>query len=182
MSAIATPRTALPTGTWTTDPTHSTLDFTVKHMIVAKFRASVPDFAATLVVDGSQASLEGSAKVASITAADPNLTAHLHAPDFFDADRFPELRFSATDIKVDGDDVTATGELTVKGVTKSIELKGEIVGPATDPYGGVRIGLDLETTFDRGDFGIAWNAPMPGGGFVLSNDVKVSAHLELVSA
>ena len=76
--------------------------------------------------------------------------------------------------------MTASGDLTVKGVTLPIELKGEITGPAEDPYGGTRLGLDLQTTFDRTKFGLEFNAPMPGGGFILSNDVKVIAQLELV--
>jgi polyisoprenoid-binding protein YceI len=179
MSTLESQRTALPTGTWASDPTHSTIDFTVKHMLVGKFRASVPTFAATLVVDGGSSTLEGTASVASIVASDDNLTAHLQAPDFFDAERYPEIRFAATSIEVSGDEVTAQGELTVKGVTLPIELKGEFSGPATDPYGGERIGLDLTTTFDRTKFGLTFNAPMPNGGFILSNDVRVTAQLEL---
>jgi polyisoprenoid-binding protein YceI len=181
VSTLETTRTALPTGTWTSDTTHSTIDFTVKHMLVGKFRASVPAFSATLVVDDAgSAKLEGTAAVASIVAADDNLTAHLASPDFFDGERFPELRFTAGSITVSGDEVTATGDLTVKGVTRPIELKGEVSGPADDPYGVTRLGLDLTTTFDRTKFGIEFNAPMPGGGFILSNDVKVTAQLELV--
>jgi len=181
MSTVETTRTELPTGTWTSDATHSTIDFTVKHMLVGKFRASVPTFSASLVVDDAgNAKLEGSAVVSSIVAADDNLTAHLAAPDFFDGERYPEIRFTASSIEVDGDDVTAKGDLTVKGITLPIELKGEVSGPAEDPYGGTRLGLDLTTTFDRTKFGLQFNAPMPGGGFILSNDVKVIAQLELV--
>jgi polyisoprenoid-binding protein YceI len=180
MSTLESTRTALPTGTWTSDATHSTIDFTVKHMLVGKFRASVPTFAATLVADEAGAKLEGTAVVASIVASDDNLSAHLSSPDFFDAERYPELRFTATSIRVDGDDVTAGGDLTVRGITLPIELKGELSGPAEDPYGNTRLGLDLTTTFDRTKFGLEFNAPMPGGGFILSNDVKVTAQLELV--
>jgi polyisoprenoid-binding protein YceI len=179
MSTLESQRTALPTGTWTSDPTHSTIDFTVKHMLVGKFRASVPTFSATLVVDRAGSELEGTAAVASIVAADENLTGHLQSPDFFDGERYPEIRFTATSIEVSGDEVTANGELTVKGITLPIELKGEFSGPATDPYGGERIGLDLTTTFDRTKFGLNFNAPMPNGGFILSNDVRVTAQLEL---
>ncbi len=181
MSTLETTRTALPTGTWSSDATHSTIDYTVKHMLVGKFRVSVPTFSATLVVDDAGAAkLEGTAAVASIVASDDNLTAHLASPDFFDAERFPEIRFTATSIEVSGEDVKASGELTVKGITLPIELKGYLSGPAEDPYGGTRLGLDLTTTFDRTKFGLEFNAPMPGGGFILSNDVKVIAQLELV--
>ena len=181
MSTLETTRTALPTGTWSSDATHSTIDCTVKHMLVGKFRAAVPTFSATLVVDDAgTAKLEGTAAVASIVASDDNLTGHLASPDFFDAERYPELRFTANSIRVDGDDVTASGDLTVRGITHPIELKGELSGPAEDPYGNNRLGLDLTTTFDRTKFGLVFNAPMPTGGFILSNDVKVTAQLELV--
>jgi polyisoprenoid-binding protein YceI len=175
-------RTALPTGTWNTDPTHSSLDFTVRHMLVGKFRASVPTFSATLNVTDAGATLEGRAPVASIVASDDNLTAHLQTPDFFDGEKFPELVFEADHIHVNGDEVVAHGNLTVKGVTKPIELKGEVTGPASDPYGGERLGLDLNTEFDRTEFGLLFNAPMPTGGFILSDTVKVTAQLELTRA
>jgi polyisoprenoid-binding protein YceI len=181
VSTTEATRTVLPTGTWTSDATHSTVDFTVKHFLVGKFRASVPTFSTTLSVDeAGNGTLEGTAAVASIVAADDNLTAHLSAPDFFDAERYPEIRFTASSFQVSGDDVTASGELTVKGITLPIELKGELSGPADDPYGNTRLGLDLTTTFDRTKFGLTFNAPMPGGGFILSDDVKVTAQLELV--
>lgn len=175
-------RTALPVGTWKTDATHSTLDFSVRHMLVGKFRASIPTFAATLTVTDSDANLEGTAPVSSIVAADENLTAHLQAPDFFDGERFPELTFTATHIHVEGEKVTAHGDLTVKGITKPIELTGEVTGPAADPYGGERLGLDLQTEFDRTQFGLTFNAPMPTGGFILADTVRVTAQLELVRA
>jgi polyisoprenoid-binding protein YceI len=173
-------RTKLPTGTWETDATHSSLDFSVRHMLVGKFRASVPTFQATLTVDeAGDARLTGTAQVASIVAADENLTGHLQSPDFFDAAKYPEITFTATSITVDGDDVTASGDLTVKGITRPIELKGEVSGPADDPYGLTRLGLDLTTEFDRTQFGLLFNAPMPAGGFILSDTVKVTAQLEL---
>jgi polyisoprenoid-binding protein YceI len=179
MSATET-RTQLPTGTWETDATHSSLDFSVRHMLVGKFRASVPTFEATLTVDeNGGAQLHGTAQVASIVAADENLTGHLQSPDFFDAAKFPEITFAATSITREGDEVKASGELTVKGVTRPIELTGELTGPAEDPYGTSRLGLDLKTEFDRTEFGLVFNAPMPAGGFILSDNVKVTAQLEL---
>jgi polyisoprenoid-binding protein YceI len=181
MSTTEAKRTALPTGTWKSDATHSSLDFTVRHMLVGKFRASIPTFDATLTVaDSGDSNLEGSAPVSSIVAADDNLTAHLQTPDFFDGEQFPTLTFRAGHIHLDGDKVTAHGDLTVKGVTKPIELTGEVTGPAADPYGGERLGLDLQTEFDRTQFGLLFNAPMPTGGFILSDNVKVTAQLELV--
>jgi polyisoprenoid-binding protein YceI len=182
MSAIdAAARTAVPSGTWHTDAVHSTLEFAVKHMIVSTFRGAVPAFEATLTSgEDGVAQLAGTADVASIVTQDENLTGHLQAPDFFDAARYPQLRFASRSIVRDGDAITVEGDLTVKGITRPVELTGEISGPAEDPWGGERVGLELTSTVDRREFDLEWNAPVPGGGFVLGNDVKLTARLELV--
>ena len=112
---------------------------------------------------------------------DENLAAHLASAEFFDAERHPEIRFESTAIRVGEDgDVVAEGELTVKGHTKAVEAHGELVHIAEDISGGERIGLSLETTVDRREFGLEWNAPLPKGGFALGNDVKLVVALELV--
>jgi polyisoprenoid-binding protein YceI len=180
VSTIDTTSTSLPTGTWRSDPVHSTVDFSIKHMVVSSFRGSVPAFEATLVADEQGARLEGVAQVASIVAQDPNLTGHLQSPDFFDGERHPELRFSSVELTRDGDELRGRGELTVKGITRPVEVRGEISGPASDPWGGERIGVELHATVDRREFDLNWNAPLPTGGLVLSNDVKITARLELV--
>jgi len=166
----------IPTGTWTSDPVHSSIGFAVKHMGVTPFRGTFKTFEASLA-DGK---LVGSAPVETIQTDDENLTAHLLSPEFFDAERQPALRFESTDIRRDGDDVTVDGELTLKGVSRPVELRGTISGPLGDPYGNDRLGLELETTIDRTEFGIDWNAELPSGGQVLANDVKLTAQLELV--
>jgi polyisoprenoid-binding protein YceI len=182
MSTLETQRTALPTGTWASDPTHSTIDFTVKHMLVGKFRASVPTFSATLVVDGDGSRLEGTAAVASIVAADENLTGHLQSPDFFDAERYPEISFRADQLTLAEDgSVTGSAQLTIKGVTKPVELKGRLASaPSVDPFGRERLGLTLETAIDRNEFGVAWNAPNQSGGNYLGDEVTLTADLTFV--
>jgi polyisoprenoid-binding protein YceI len=166
----------IPTGTWTSDPVHSSIGFAVKHMGVTPFRGTFKTFEASLA-DGK---LVGSAPVETIQTDDENLTAHLLSPEFFDAERQPALRFESTEIRRDGDDVIVDGELTLKGVSRPVELRGTISGPLGDPYGNDRLGLELETTIDRTEFGIDWNAELPSGGQVLANDVKLTAQLELV--
>jgi polyisoprenoid-binding protein YceI len=163
-------------GTWKSDPIHSSVAFAVRHMGVAPFRGGFKDFDATLV-DGR---LVGAARVESISTEDETLTGHLLSPDFFDAERHPELRFEAEEIRRDSDDVVVSGQLTLKGETKPVELRGSISGPVTDPYGNARIGLELETTIDRTDFGIDWNAELPSGGQMLADEVELTAQLELV--
>jgi polyisoprenoid-binding protein YceI len=167
---------AVPTGTWASDPIHSSVGFAVRHMGVSPFRGGFKDFDATL----AEGRLVGSARVESITTDDETLTVHLLSPDFFDAERHPELRFEADEIRVDGDRIVVPGRLNLRGETRPIELRGAVTGPITDPYGNERLGLELETTIDRTDFGIDWNAELPAGGQVLATEVALTAQLELV--
>ena len=175
--------TAVPTGTWTSDPVHSSFGFSVKHMVVATFRGSLTDFGATLTAaeDGS-ARLEGSGRVASVVTQDENLTGHIQSPDFFDAQRYPEVLYVATDIARDGESLVVRGELTLKGVTKPLELTGSLVGPIVGLYDTERIGVELQGVIDRREYGLNWNAPLPTGGLAVGNDVTLTAHLELVRA
>jgi polyisoprenoid-binding protein YceI len=176
--------TAVPTGTWVTDPVHSSLGFAVKHMVVATFRGSMTDFQATLTAgEDGKAHLVGVGRVASVVLQDENLSAHVQSPDFFDAERYPEVRYESNDISVEGGALVARGEITLKGVTRPLELHGELVGPIEDPYGNIKIGVTLAGTIDRTEFGLNWNAALPaGGGFVVGNDVTLTAELELGKA
>jgi polyisoprenoid-binding protein YceI len=178
MSTTEQIRTEVPTGTWQADVVHSSVGFEVPYQGLGAFSGTVTDFDATLT-DGS---LAGAARIASVHTKDENLKAHLLAPDFFDAERFPEVRFAANAVTRDGNDVEVDGEVTLKGVTKPATLRGTITGPVTDPYGKQKIALKLETTIDRTQFGIVWNAPMPDGGNALSNEVTLKADLILVAA
>jgi polyisoprenoid-binding protein YceI len=168
-------RQTLPTGTWNADPVHSEIGFAVDYM-AGTFRGTFSTFSARLA-DGR---LEGSADVASVQVKDPNLEAHLQSPEFFDTERHPQLRFSSDGISRSGDEVTVSGELTIKGHTEPVELRGAIGEPAGDPYGGERFGLRLQTTVDRTRFGLNWNAPLPSGEPALANDVTLTAELQLV--
>lgn len=173
--------TIAPAGTWELDPVHSTVGFEVDYL-AGTFKGDFRDVAATFAADGGTARLEGVAQVASIDVKDENLAAHLQSPDFFDAERHPELRFTAEDIALDGDAVTIRGEITMKGVTKPVSLAGTAAPPMTDPYGRERIGLKLATTVDRTEFGIDWNAPLPTGDPALANDVTIVADLHFTRA
>jgi polyisoprenoid-binding protein YceI len=168
MSTITSTTKSAPAGTWSADPVHSNVSFEIAYAGVNTFRGSFRDFTATLV-DGK---LEGSAKVASIDVKDEQLNGHLQTPDFFDAERFPEISFKADGL--DG------GELTIKGVTHPVKLTGSISEPNVDPFGRERVGVKLETTIDRNAFGIVWNAPNQGGGNYLGDDVKLIAELAFV--
>ena len=165
---------AIPTGTWAVDKVHSNIGFAVDYM-AGTFTGSFNDFDAEL----NDGVLKGSAKVASVQVKDPNLEAHLQSPDFFDAERNPELTFESKSIDVDGDKAKIDGEITIKGHTEPVEITGVFTQPFDDPFGGTRLGLKLEATVDRDKFGVSWNNPLPSGEPALSNEVTLIADLQL---
>jgi polyisoprenoid-binding protein YceI len=170
-----------PVGTWQLDKVHSSVGFEVAYL-GGTFRGHFRDVAAELVVDESRATLTGSAAVASVDVKDENLSVHLQSPDFFDAERYPELRFVAEELGIDGESVTARGELTIKGVTKPVVVSGAIVPPLTDSFGNERVGAKLTTTVDRTDFGVSWNTPLPSGEQALADQVRIVTDLQFVKA
>ena len=124
---------------------------------------------------GETPSVEGSVDIASITTFDETRDAHIQSPDFFDAQRYPELHFESTSVELDGDDLVVHGNLTIKGTTKPVELRGSYLGATPDLSSNDRIALELAGTIDRTDFGLTWNAPLPGGGLLLPNDATLRA-------
>ena len=165
---------ALPIGTWSVDPVHSSVGFGVEYM-AGTFAGTFNEFN-VVFADGE---LKGSAKVASVQVKDPNLEAHLQTPDFFDAERHPELTFRSNSIERSGDELKIDGEITIKGHTEPVQITGVISEPIVDAYGGTRFGLKLETTIDRDRFGVSWNASLPNGEPALSNQVTITAELQL---
>jgi polyisoprenoid-binding protein YceI len=164
-------------GTWNFIPVHSSADYSVKYL-VARFRGRFEELDASLK-DGV---LTGTVKASSVSVKDPNLMAHLQAPDFFDAERYPEITFTSNVLAIDGDTLELAGELTLKGVTKTVRATGTVNGPTEDFMGNTRLGFTLETTIDRTEFGLNWNADLPKGGRALSNEVDLVVELEFVKA
>jgi polyisoprenoid-binding protein YceI len=169
--------TTTETKTWVLDPVHSSIGFEVDYA-GGTFRGSFREASARF--DGQ--TLAGSAKVASVDVKDENLNAHLQSPDFFDAERYPELRFESSEIEQNGNAVTVRGVITIRGEQRPVELTGTINDPIKDAYGNDRLGLRLETTVDRTQFGLNWNAPLPGGGDALAHEVKLTSELYFVPA
>jgi len=167
MSTISPSKTT-PAVIWNADPVHSHLSFEVAYAGTNTFRGGFHEYGATLK-DGV---LEGSAKVASVDVKDEQLNGHLLTPDFFDAERFPEITFRTSDLE--------HGELTIKGVTRPVEISATVSEPNVDPFGRERVGIALEATVDRNQFGVSWNAPNQGGGNYLGDDVTIKADLALV--
>ena len=179
MSTTTDTRQALPVGTWQLDPVHSTIGFEVDYL-AGSFRGQFREVAGKLNAAGDAPVLTGSAKVASVDVKDENLSAHLQSPDFFDAERYPELSFESSEIEREGDRITVRGGITIKGVEKPVELTGAIAGPITDYAGNEKLSVKLDTTIDRTQFGVNWNVPLPDGNPALADDVKLSAELHFV--
>jgi polyisoprenoid-binding protein YceI len=166
-------------GSWNLDPVHSSIGFEVPYLS-GTFKGQFRDAQAKLVVHDEEANLDGVARVASVDVKDENLSAHLQSPDFFDAERHPELHFSAQDIDLDTETVSASGELTIKGVTKPVEVTGTLTPPLVDAYGRERIGLVLSTTVNRHDFGVSFKMPLPSGEPAIGDEVTIVAELYFI--
>ena len=171
-----TESSVVPAGTWTFDPTHSSVGFTVVYMGVAPFQGAFRDFEASLDQDG----LRGTAKAASIDVDNEQLAEHLASPDFFDVANHPEVTFEAGPPTRDGDTVTFEGILDVRGNRAPITLTGTIADPVADPWGNSKLGLRLTGTVDKNAVGLTWNAPLPEGGSMLADEVALDASLVFV--
>jgi len=176
-----TPATVIPSGTWSIDPVWSSLEFEVKKLGLVTVKGRVPGFSGT-IQGGETPSISGTVDASTITSFDETRDGHLQSPEFFDTQRYPELRFESTAVEARGDELFVEGELTIKSITKPVELRGSYVGAGADPWGNDRIGIELAGTVDRTEFGLDWNAPLPGGGFLLPNDVVLRANIAAVKA
>src|ERR1700730_16233464 len=153
--SVATPQ-SIATGTWSIDPVHSHVGFTVKHMVVSNFRGRFEDYDGSLTVgeDGTPV-LQGSVRVDSIVVKDENLAGHLKAPDFFDSERFPEIKFRSSAVRVDeGGQLEVEGELTIKDRTHPVTGRGSLNGPHVIADGIEALGVELETVIDRREYGL----------------------------
>ena len=166
-------------GTWTIDPVHSEVGFSVRHMMVSKVRGKFTKFAGEIVTAENplDSSVNAEIDLASIDTASEQRDAHLRSPDFFDTDNHPQMAYRSTGLRVDGEDYVLDGELTLKGVTRSVPLKLELNGFGPDPFGGTRAGFTATGRINRADFGVTYNAVIEGGGVVVAD--KVDLHLEI---
>jgi polyisoprenoid-binding protein YceI len=178
---MSTATAQIGTGAWKIDTIHSHVGFSVKHMVVATFRASFEDYGGELDATDAGLQLKGSVEVDSLVVKDENLAGHLKSPDFFDSATYPEISFASTSVEIDGGgELTVSGDLTIKGNTHPVTARGAISGPHENIAGREGVGVELEALVDRREFGLNWNAPLPKGGFALENDVKLEVSLELV--
>jgi len=169
---------------WTIDPTHTQVEFAVKHMAISTVRGQFKAFTATGETNdaGLPTALHMEIQAGSISTNNEQRDGHLVSPDFFDAANFPTITFTATKITGAADALTIVGDLTIKGVTKSVTLTGEIASPIKDPWGNQRTSIAAAGKISRGDFGLTWNMALEAGGFIVSDEVKLSIEAEATAA
>ncbi|ACU06249.1 YceI family protein [Pedobacter heparinus] len=171
------------TTTWTLDPTHSELQFKVKHLMITTVTGSLNVLTASLTSesdDFENAQVKFEADTASIDTGNNDRDNHLKSGDFFNADEFPKVSFVSTSFTKDGGDYTLKGDLTIKDVTKPVKLAVEFGGIATDPWGNTKAGFTISGKINRTDFGLNWNAALETGGVMVSEEVKILGELQFV--
>ena len=182
MSSTITP--ALAEGTWNVDPSHSSVEFQVKHMGIATVKGFFSDFEGSLeVADDGTVSASGSVAAASINTRAAQRDEHLRSPEFLDVENHPELRFQSNSIEqLDEDSYRIVGQLTIRGVTREVEFHAVIQGADKDPWGNTRVGLEVAGEIDREEFGLAWNQALESGGVLVGKKVKLLLDLSAVKA
>lgn len=182
MSTETIQQQEIPAGTWAVDPVHSSIGFAVTHNGITTFRSGFDRYEAHLT-GGEQPRLEGTVEVESIAIDEEMLKGHLLSPEFFDTQRFPQLRFSSTELTVgEGGTARVVGELEIRGETRKVEASGRFAHIGGDLADKERVGLSISATVDRRDFGLDWQAQLPSGGDVLEYAVRIDVELELVAA
>jgi polyisoprenoid-binding protein YceI len=173
--------------TWQLDPTHSSVEFAVKHMMMTTVRGRFKDLAATLRGDRDHpddAGVEATLKAASIDTGVADRDAHLRGPDFFDAERFPDITFRSTRVEnpptKDGDKFRVTGDLVMRGTAMEVVLDCEYLGRGTDPWGKTRAGFSFRTEIDRREWGLKWNQALETGGVLVANKVCIEGEVQFV--
>ena len=176
-----TPRTS---STWDVDPAHSSLGFTVRHLVISKVHGRFVRWAGTLLIDDAQperSRVQVRAEAASIDTHEPQRDAHLRSADFLDTDRHPAITFTSTHIEKAGDQrYQVTGDLAIAGVTRPVRLEVEALGRARDPWGSERAGFSGRTSIDRRDFSLVWNQALETGGVVVGEKVEIAIEVEAV--
>ena len=178
-------RSAIPgytAGTWTIDPVHSEVGFSVRHMMVSKVRGRFTSFSGEIVTGADPLDSSVTAEIAldSIVTGQEQRDAHIRSADFFDVENHPTMTYHSTGVRAHGDGYVVDGELTLKGVTKGVPLTLELNGFGPDPYGGTRAGFTATAEISRSDFGITYNAAIEGGGVVVGDKVTIQLEIEAV--
>jgi polyisoprenoid-binding protein YceI len=180
--STATEVPGLVAGTWTLDPVHSEVGFMVRHLMVSKVRGEFATFSGVITIADNplESSVTATIDATSIKTGDENRDAHLRSADFFEVEKYPEWTFHSTAVVPKGSDYVVTGDLTIHGVTRSVDLDLEFNGVSPDPWGGTRAGFSATTSLSRKDFGLEFNIPVDGGGVVVGDKVQINLEIEAV--
>ncbi len=175
---------ALTPGIWNIDPVHSSVNFVVRHLMVSKVRGKFGTFTGAITIDENRlaSSVTASVEMGSVSTGDDGRDAHLRNSDFFDIENHPVMTFTSTQVRPDGNDYVLVGDLTIKGVTKQVELELEFDGVSPDPWGGTRAGFSAEGEIDRRDFGLEWNMALDTGALMVGEKVKIALDIQAVKA
>jgi polyisoprenoid-binding protein YceI len=177
------PSVTVPAGTWELDTAHTSVNFSVRHMMVAKVRGSFKSFHGAIVIaeDPLASSVTVVIDTESINTADETRDTHLKSGDFLEAEKYPTLTFASTEVRnAGGDDYEIDGTMTIRDITRPLTLNGTFSGVQKDPWGGTRLGFEANTEFSRKDFGLEWNVALEAGGFVVGDKIKVELEVEAV--
>jgi len=171
-------------GVYNVDPSHSTVAFSARHLMVSKVRGRFTEFTGTITIaeDPLDSSVEAVAQVASLTTNDEQRDGHLKSGDFLDVENYPTITFRSTSVRKEGSDYVLVADVTIKDVTKSVEFELEYEGTEKDPWGGTRIGFSAEAEINRKDFGMEWNVVLETGGLLVGDKVKLTIDVEAVKA
>jgi len=178
-----TKSTLVPAGTWSVDPVHSTVGFSVKHLGIANVRGKFDEFEGTLEIGENDESARayGTVKAVSVDTSDSGRDEHLRSADFFGVEQNPELRFESAEItQVDEDTFEITGDLSMNGVTKPIRLSAEVQGTETDPWGNERVALEVTGQLNRRDWNMTFNQALGSGNLLVGEKVKLSLDISAV--
>ena len=171
--------------TWKIDSSHSSVEFSARHLMITTVKGRFADVEGTVTVDGDTpelASVEATINAASIDTRTEQRDAHLRSADFLDVEHFPTLQFRSTQLAGSHDKFTLTGDLTIRGTTKPVTLDVSFEGEGKDPWGGQRMGFEAKGKIDRREFGLTWNQALEAGGVVVGNEIKISIEAQLVKA
>ena len=170
---------------WKIDPAHTAVGFAVRHMMISTVRGKFSKVDADVDIDPanlSQAKVSARIGAASVDTGEEKRDAHLRSPDFFDVEKYSNIEFKSTKVAQSGQDLTVEGLLKIKDVEQPITLKGEVIGPGKDPWGGMRLGFSLSAEIEREKWGLNWNQALEAGGVLVAKKVKLELEVQLVQS
>lgn len=171
-------------GTWVIDPAHTVMGFTVRHAMVAKVRGRFNEFSGSFTLDGdnpSESRAEITIQTASFDTQNTDRDTHVRSADFLDVENYPTMTFTSTEVDVTGlNTFTVTGDLTIRGTTKSVPVTFELLGTSKDPWGGTRIGFEGQGEINRKDYDLTWNVALETGGLLVAENVKLTLDVEAI--